>query len=96
MASDTQVVSAQLAFNSTYPTVFDFNDADVTGGGGGSVQRLILKTDEDCYLGFDTAANSADFLLEASDEPIYIDAQVTRVSALGASASGTLYIIGIR
>jgi len=94
MADYRKIVSAQLDFETGQAEGFDFN---VPNGPGASVQRLILKADADVYIAFEgDAANTESFLLEASDEPVYIDCQVSIISALGKTQSGKLYILGIR
>jgi len=61
-------------------------------------KSILLKTTANCYIAFDRPANADDFLLEAADRVVEIHEpmEFTRVSALGASGTGTLYIIGRR
>jgi len=57
---------------------------------------VVLKTTADVYIAFDRAANSDDFVLQSTDGAIWFPVEFTRVSALGVSGSGTLYIIALR
>lgn len=80
--------SLQIDFNSSNPVEEDFLNL---------VKRVILSTNADVYIAFDTSANSDDFLLVPADGILEIDnAQFTRLSALGASSNGTLYVIASR
>lgn len=96
MAVQYTTISAQLPFTNTQAAVFNCNDHPAVGGSGGAIQRVMLKTTAACYIAFDTAANTAGFLLEATNDPIVMELQATKISALGSSGSGTLYILGVR
>lgn len=91
MASDKSIRSVNLDFDNSTASEYDFNSVSA----GSSVQRLVLKTDSDVYINFDADADDTCFLLQASDDPIAVVGQATKVSALGRVGSGTLYIIGM-
>lgn len=58
-------------------------------------KAVTLKTTANVYIAFDRPANTGDFLLEAADRVVTLEVptEFTKVSALGASGSGTLYIL---
>ena len=57
---------------------------------------VVLKTTADVYIAFDRAANTGDFLLQSTDGVVSFPVEFTKISALGVSGSGTLYIFGLR
>lgn len=82
------IESLQVGFNSTSPVEENFE---------GSVQGVYLSTNKNCYIAFDTSANTDDFLLAPSDGVVEIEpCQFTRLSVLGETESGTLYVIATR
>ena len=95
MATKIAIKSAKLAFTNSQAAIFNLNDDPEVGGMGGQALRVILKSDADCYIGFDTAANTDDYLIEASDDPIAVFGQVSKISALGKTGAGNLYIIAM-
>jgi hypothetical protein len=81
------VDSGSVSFNSSTNTEVQFDRQILT---------LQVKASANCYLGFDTAANTADALIEANDGWVYVDpCKITRLYVLG-TGSGTLYYIATR
>lgn len=81
--------SIKIAFTNAQPTEENFTGIVASG--------LYLKTTANCYIAFDTSANDDDFLLEAADRVVEISpTQFTKLSVLGASGSGTLYVIAVK
>ena len=79
------VQSDSVAFNNSTNTEVDL---------GSKAKSLIIKTSAYVRIGFDTPANTSDFMLEASDRAVRIfPCEVTRLFLLGNSGSGTLYYI---
>lgn len=60
------------------------------------VKRVHLKASANCYIAFNTSANTDDYLLEDGETLSMENAAFTKLSVLGASGSGTLYVIAIR
>lgn len=83
------IQTQQLSFSQ------NVNSVAVLGG----VTQLVLHTNADVYIGFDTAANAQQsFLLLAAntaDTAIELGGSVQKIYAMGKAGSGILYIIGI-
>ena len=77
----------QIAFVNTQSKEADFQVL---------AKRFMLKTTADCYIAFDRPANAGDMVLASTDSVVYFESPATRVSAMGVSGSGTLYVIAIR
>jgi len=56
---------------------------------------VVLSTTASVHIAFDRPANSDDFMLPAN-AVVEFPVEFTRVSALGVSGSGTLYILALR
>ena len=80
--------SENIAFNTTNPSEADFQT---------KCKACVLHSDEDVHIAFDAPANTGSFFLKA-DVMIAIGppCEFTKISALGNSTTGTLYIIGRR
>ena len=88
MPVDKAIESESIAFNNSNPVEANFE---------AKCKAFYVKTSANVYIAFDRPANTADFLLEAADRVVQLQpVEATKVSALGASGSGTLYIIGTR
>ncbi len=85
--ADQSSEQEQISFNNSTVTEADFQAL---------AKGFILKTTANVYIAFDRPANTGDFLLASTDTVVEFDIPATRVSALGASGSGTLYIIARR
>lgn len=90
--------TSQLSFTNTASSNQTFGlDLQSTGSG---VQKVVLRTSADCYVDFDRPATSySSFLLKSTDDPFefnFSGGSIMKVHAIGASGSGTLYILGIR
>ena len=77
-----------ISFNTTVSKEADFQV---------KCKACVLHSDEDVHIAFDTPANTGSFFLKA-DEMLTIGppCEFTKISALGNSTTGTLYIIGRR
>ena len=63
----------------------------------GLMTAVYLSTNADCYIAFDTSANTDDFILGSGDGVVAFEkAQFTRLSVKGVNGSGTLYVIACR
>lgn len=73
----------------------DFTNAGATEENFGRVMTgLYLHASADCYVAFDTSADGDDFRVYAADGFLHLEkVQFTRLSVLGVSGSGTLYVI---
>lgn len=82
------VQSDSVAFTNAQNTMVDF---------GAKIKHLLVKTSANVHLGFDTAANTSDFLLASTDLAVDISpCEATKLYVLGASGTGTLYFIARR
>jgi hypothetical protein len=95
------VETAQLAFTNTADSYATFGLELSSTGKGHGVQKVVLRSTADCYVNFDEVANSTEaFKLFAADnqstEFDFSGGSVMKIHAIGASGSGTLYIVGIR
>ena len=88
LAASKALDSEVIAFDNTNPKEANF-EAKASG--------VVLNSTADVHVAFDGVANTGSFLVPA-DTPIVIDppCQFTRVSALGSSGSGNLYILARR
>lgn len=77
----------KVAFTNTSPSEADFES---------SCKTFYFKTTANCHIAFDRTADTDDLLLVSGDGVVEIVTQATRVSVIGASGSGSLYIMGIR
>jgi len=85
--ADESAQQEKISFNSSNSTEVDFETL---------CTAIILKTDADVYIAFDREATNDDFLLEVTDLVVNFPVNFTKVSALGASGTGNLSIIGLR
>ena len=74
---------------------FDATDA-IEANFDSGFNRWYLKTTADVRVAFDASVNDGDYLLEATDRVVEIVGRATKVSAIGNSGSGTLYIWATR
>ncbi len=92
MAVSKAITCLQLSFDNT-----------TTGGkvaNLGGVQRVILKTSADCYVDFDQPVSTSEsykiLAANGSDTTIEVTGgSIQNLYCLGASGSGTLFIIAI-
>jgi hypothetical protein len=87
MARDNAVDSAVVVFNNTTPVEANF---------GVKCKGVVLKPTAGCYIAFDRPANTGDFLIAATDSNIPLlvaPIEFTRISVLGSSGSGTMYLL---
>ena len=77
----------QIAFVNTGAKEADFQSL---------AKGFVLKTTANVYIAFDRPANTGDFVLASADLTCDFDIPATRISALGVSGSGILYIIARR
>lgn len=86
LSNSKAIESEKIAFNNTSSSEADFESG---------CKGISLITTADVYIAFDRPANTDDFLLTASTSPLTLehDWQFTKVSALGSSGSGTLYML---
>lgn len=80
------IESEKIAFNNSSSSEADFESG---------CRGVVLSTTANAYIAFDRPANADDFLLTATLSPLVLehDWQFTKISALGASGSGTLYMM---
>lgn len=83
LASESEVI----AFNNTNPLEADFES---------KCERVVFHSTEDVHVAFDSVANTGSFLVKADVMTSPIDVEFTRISALGNSTTGDLYILAIR
>ena len=74
----------RIAFVTTAPKEADFEC---------SFTAIYLQATEDCHIAVDRAANSGDFLIKKNEFCHLEKVQGTRISAIGDSTNGTLYIM---
>ena len=86
LANSKAIESETVSFNNTNPTEADYQAL---------CKGVALKTTANVYIAFDRPANTNDFLLIATDGVVELDHdwKFTKISALGASGSGTLYTL---
>ena len=87
MSGDQAAEQESIAFNNATATEANFETL---------CKGAIIRTTADVHIAFDEAANTSSFLLCATDEPMCFPLNFTRISAVGDSGSGTLYIIAKR
>jgi len=78
--------SESISFDTTSAKEADFE---------AKAKWVVLHSTADVHIAFDRAANSDDFVLPANSV-VEFPVEFTRVSALGVSVSGTLYILALR
>lgn len=85
MSTDEQVLSGSVTTNSSTNVMIDFER---------QVKHLSIKAvTQNAYVGFDTAANTADALIETGNGWVdLMDTPCTKLYVLGAGA-GTFYYI---
>lgn len=79
--------SETISFSNLLPKEADFE---------AKCKRVVLHATEDVHVAFDEVANTGSFLVKADVMTSPIDLEFTRISALGNSTTGTLYILAIR
>lgn len=77
----------KVSFTNTAPSEANFE---------AKCKQFYFKTTADCHIAFDRTANTDDLLIEAEDGVVRIICEGTRISVIGASGSGALYIMGVR
>ena len=86
------IESLQLDFTTGGAAEVDFRTAT-----RGLIRRLVISTDADVYINFDADADNTNFVLTPGCGQISVDnIHFTKISALGATSGGTLYLLAMR
>ena len=60
------------------------------------VNKLYVASDVDCFIDIDTTADTGGLLIQADQSPVEINAPCTRLSAITAGGTGSLYVMAVR
>ena len=86
-ATSKAMESEVIAFSNLLPKEADFE---------AKCKSVVLHATEDCHIAFDEVANTGSFMLKADVMIRISKVEFTKVSALGNSTTGDLYILAIR
>lgn len=87
MDSVKAIDTRKIAFNGSSSVEEDF---------GKLCTGVTLTSDEDCHVDFDGPADTGGFLVKANSNTGQIKCQFTKLSVIGASGTGNLYVLATR